>query len=183
MTTTVTPTNVFSGPADMWVALFGATEPANAGTDPDTPWAGVGGTSGGTTATITQTYYDYDDIDQVDMAVGAERTALGITVATTMAEPTLANLRWALNQVTSAATKIEIAADHSNAAPSYAAVLMQGPGPGGAPRLFVVRKVLSTENIGYGNKKGARTGVPVTFKGYYISSSVAPFVIDDTPAA
>lgn len=182
MTTTVTPANVFSGPADVWVGTFGATEPADAETDPTTGWTNVGATDGGTTATITQTYFDHE-VDQVDMAVGARRTGLGITAATTMAEATLANLRRALNQVTSAATKIEISGDHSNAEPAYGAVLMQGPGPGGAPRLFVIRKVLSTENVGYDNKKDAKTGIPVTFKGYYISPSVAPFVIDDTPAA
>lgn len=182
MSTTVTPANVFSGPADVWIGDFGATEPVDAETEPGAGWLNVGATDGGTTATITQTYFDHE-VDQVDMAVSAQRTALGITAATTMAEPTLANLRRALNQATAAGTKIEISADNSNAEPNYAAVLMQGPGPGGAPRLFVIRKVLSTENIAYANQKGTKTGIPVTFKGYYISPSVAPFVIDDTPTA
>lgn len=182
MTTTVTPANVFSGPADVWTGTFGATEPADAEAAPGVGWLNVGATDGGTTATITQTYFEHM-VDQVDMAVGARRTALGITAATTMAEATLANLRRALNQVTSAATKIEISAENTNSEPNYAAVLLQGPGPAGAPRLFVIRRVLSTENISYGNQKDAKTGIPVTFKGYYISPSIAPFVIDDTPAA
>lgn len=182
MTTTVTPANIFSGPADVWVGSFGATEPVNAVTAPGAGWTNVGGTDGGTTATITRSYFDHE-VDQVDMPVGARRTGLGITAATTMAEATLANLRRALNQVTSATTKIEISGDHSNSEPNYGAVLMQGPGPAGAPRLFVIRKVLSTENVAYDNKKDAKTGIPVTWKGYYISPSVAPFVIDDTPGA
>lgn len=181
MTTTVTPANVFSGPADVWVGVFGVTEPANAGVEPGVGWTNVGATDGGTTATITQTYFDHE-VDQVDMPVGAQRTALGITAATTMAEATLANLRRALNQAVSAATKIEIDAKNSNSSPDYGAVLMQGPGPGVAPRLFVIRRVLSTENIAYGNQKGTKTGIPVTFKGYFVSASIAPFVIDDTPA-
>src|SRR4051812_39451996 len=105
MTTTVTPTNVFSGPSDVWHGTFGATEPANALAAPGAGFTNVGGTDGGTTATIMQTYFDHE-VDQVDMAVGARRTALAITVATTMAEPTLANLRRALNQAASAATKL-----------------------------------------------------------------------------
>lgn len=182
MTTVVTPANVFSGPADVWTGNFGATEPVDAETAPGVGWANVGATSGGTTATITQTYFDHE-VDQVDMAVGARRTALGITASTTFAEATLANLRRALNLATSAATKLEVSGDHLNTEPDYAAVLMQGPGPGGAPRLFVVRKVLSVEDIGYEQTKDGLTVVAATFKGYYISSSVAPFVIDDTPAA
>lgn len=181
MTTTVTPANVFSGPADVWVGAFGATEPAHAEAEPAVGWTNVGATDGGTTATITQTYFDHE-VDQVDMPVGAQRTGLGITAATTMAEATLENLRRALNQVTSAATKLEISAVNSNTEPNYGAVLMQGPGPAGAPRLFVIRRVLSTENVAYANQKGTKTGIPVTFKGYFISSSIAPFVIDDTPA-
>lgn len=180
MTTTVTPANVFSGPADVWHGLFGSAEPTGAGTAPGTGWTNVGATDGGTTATIIQTYFDHE-VDQVDIPVGAQRTKLAITAATTMAESTLANLRRALNQAISAATKLEISADHANAQPNYSAVLMQGPGPAGAPRLFIVRKVLSTANVAYDNKKGAVTGIPVTFAGYYISSSIAPFVIDDTP--
>lgn len=182
MTTTVTPFNVFSGPADGWIGNFGVTEPTDAEAAPGVGWTSWGATDGGTTATITQTYFEHM-VDQVDIAVGARRTVLGITVATTMAEPTLANMRRALNQVTSASTKLGISADHSNAEPNYAAVLLQGPGPNGAPRLLVVRKVLSVENVGYDNKKDAKTGIPVTWKGFYVSSSLEPFFFDDTPGA
>jgi hypothetical protein len=179
MTTTVTPVNVFSGPADVWLGNFGATEPPTALAAPATGWLNTGATSGGTTATIAQTYFEHE-VDQVDISVGARRTKLEITAATTFAEPTLANLRRALNLATSAATKIEVSGDHSNSEPNYAAILMQGPGPSGAPRLFVVRKVLSVENIGYAQTKDGLTVVAATFKGFYISSSVAPFIIDDT---
>ncbi|NUR09329.1 MAG: hypothetical protein HOQ45_20290 [Nocardioidaceae bacterium] len=181
MTTTVTPTNVFSGPADVWTGNFGATEPPNALAAPGVGWTNSGATAGGTTATIAQTYFEHE-VDQVDIAVGARRTKLEITAATTFGEPTLANLRRALNQATSAATKLEISGDHSNAEPNYAAILMQGPGPNGAPRLFIVRKVLSVENVGYAQTKDGLTVVQATFKGFYISPSVAPFVIDDTQA-
>lgn len=180
---TVTATNAMGGPVRIFTGLVGATEPTNAGTAPGTGWTEVGGTEGGATLTLTQGYTDYD-FDQIAMSPGADLTSQAAEVATNIGEPTLANLRTALNQAVDAATDLEVFGDDlTNDAPLYQAVALLGKKPGGGPRLWIVRRTLSTKSIGIPFKKNGQTVFPVTWTAYYVSSSIAAVRVDDTPGS
>lgn len=92
----VIPTNVFSGPADVFVALFGAAEPSNALVAPGAPWRDIGATAAATTATLGQTMVEHR-VEQIGLPVGADLSEQEIAVSFTVAEPTLENLRMGLN--------------------------------------------------------------------------------------
>ena|SRR5690349_6361691 len=176
----VTTSNLLMGPARVLTGSVGATEPPSNATALGAPWTDIGGTSGGATLNIGQSYTPMT-VDQVAMPVGARKTEQTVSVVTAMAEATLANLRMALNQATAVTTFVELDADISNADPLYQAVCLEGQKPGGGPRRVFVRRTLSTESIGIPFQKDGMTLVPVTFTGYYVSSTVKAIRIDDTP--
>lgn len=177
---TVTVTNLLQGPADVWTSIVGSVEPTSNATAPAVAWIDAGGTEGGVSARINQGYTNLT-VDQIAGAVDARLTDLTLAVVTSFAEATLANLRTALNQAVNAATKIEIDPTIKNASPTYAAVMLRGKAPGGTGRTVILRRALSTENIELAHTKGDKTVVPVTFTGFYVSQSVRPIIIDDTP--
>lgn len=177
---TVTATNVMDGPITVFHGLFGVAEPLTASATPGAGWTDLGGTRGGATLTLGQTHRD-QTVDQLPMPVGGQLTEQMVTVATQLAEVTLANLRRALNQASSAATTLEFGGeDLTNTAPTYSAILLKGRGPGGAARMWIVRRTLSTEGIGVPFQKDGDTVFPVTWKGYYVSASIKAVKIDDT---
>lgn len=176
----VTTSNLLMGPATLYTGAVGATEPPSNATALGAPWTDAGGTQGGATLTISQTFAPME-VDQVAIAVGSRRTKVGVRVATNLAEATLANLRVALNQAISAATFLEVDADIGNVDPNYGAICLQGVKPGGGPRRIFVRRTLSTEDIGVPFQKDGMTLVPVTFDAYYVSTSIKAARIDDTP--
>ncbi len=176
----VTPSNLLMGPAVVSVGPVGSVEPPSNATALAAAWRDVGGTSGGATLTIGQTYTPMT-VDQIAMAVGSRKTGQEVTVATSLAEATLENLRMVLNQAAAAATFVELDAEISNADPLYQAVCLTGQKPGGGPRRVYVRRTLSTEAIGIPFQKDGQTLVPVTFTAYYVSSTVKAVRLDDTP--
>jgi hypothetical protein len=179
----VTTTNLLMGPAEVWVGAFGVTEPANAEATPGTGWTNVGGTTDGVTLSLGQTYTAMS-VDQVAMQVGSRLTEQTASVATNLAEVTLANLRTALNQAAGAGTSVEFGGeDIVNSDPDYQAVLLKGTGPGGDPRIVILRRTLSTESIDVPFTKDGMTVVPVTWTAYYVSASIKAVKIDDTPGA
>jgi hypothetical protein len=178
---TVTATNAMGGPIRLFTGLVGVTEPVNAGTAPGVGWTEAGGTEGGATLTLQQglTTYKYD---QVTMDVGADYQTEGAVVETNIAEPTLANLRLALNQAASAATDLEWGGrDLTNSSPLFSAVLLLGKKPGGGPRLWIVRRTLSTKDVGVPFKRDGQTVFPVAWTAFYVSSSITAVRVDDTP--
>lgn len=172
--------NVLQGPAQVFIADFGSTEPTNAAAAPAVAWTDVGFTDGGATVSIGRTYSKMM-VDQVALPVGSRLTEQVVTVATTFAETTLALLRRALNETTAAGTTWELQSAIGNANPNYAAVMLKGLAPTGTPRLVIVRRALSTANVELAFKKDSKTVIPVTFEGYYVSSTVGAIKIDDTP--
>lgn len=176
----VTPSNVLMGPAKIYTAPVGAAESASGATALAAAWIDLGGTSGGATLTIGQTYTPMT-VDQIAMPVGSRKTEQMVSVATSMAEATLANLRMALNLASGAGTTVELDAEISNADPLYQAVCLEGQKPGGGARRIYVRRTLSTESIGMAFQKDGQTLVPVTFSAYYVSSTIKAVKIDDTP--
>ena len=72
----VNAANLVLGPARLYVAAFGATEPLDSAvtpngvtTPPSTPWVDVGGTDGGVTLEVNNSYTDLV-VDQLIMPVG-----------------------------------------------------------------------------------------------------------------
>lgn len=178
----VTVSNLLMGPAKLYTAVVGSTESVSNAVALAAAWTDAGGTEGGCTLTIDQTFAPLGPIDQIVIAAGARRTAVGVQVKTNLAEATLANLRVALNQAVNAATFTEIDGDAANVDPNYQAVCIEGMRPGGAgPRRVFVRRTLSTNGIGIPFQKDGMTLIPVTFEAYYVSSSVKVARVDDTP--
>src|SRR5438067_9947071 len=101
----VNAANLVLGPARLYVAPFGSTEPTDASvtpngpsTPPSAPWTDVGGTDGGVTFEVDNTYTDLA-VDQLTMPVGARLTEMKMTVTTKLSEMTLTNLQTSLNNI------------------------------------------------------------------------------------
>jgi hypothetical protein len=189
--------NLIMGPARMYVAAFGSTEPTDASvtpngttTPPSAPWVDAGGTSGGVTYEVDNTYTDLE-VDQITMPVGARLTAMKFTVTTKMSELTLTNLNTALNSVATIATNsgyttYDINVGSSATQPTYAALILDGWAPtlaSGAPALrrVIVRKVLSQAKAALAWDKKTQQALDVTFQAYYVSSSIVPVhMVDQT---
>jgi hypothetical protein len=182
--------NLIMGPARMYVAPFGSTEPLDSTvtpngtiTPPSAPWVDAGGTSGGVTYEVDNTYTDLE-VDQIIMPVGARLTAMKMTVTTKMAELTLANLNTALNSVATIAvnsgyTTWDINVGSSATQPTYAALILDGwaptlPSSAPALRRIIVRKVLSQAKATLAYDKKTQQSLDVTFQAYYVSSTIVP---------
>jgi hypothetical protein len=68
--------------------------------------------------------------------------------------------------------------------PTYKALIVHGWAPQSAAgvtkrRMFIIRKVLSTAQIGVPYKKDGQTVIPVTWTGHYVSGSIRPYHIVD----
>lgn len=194
----VNAANLIMGPARLYVAPFGSTEPTDSSvtpggttTPPSSPWTDVGGTDGGVVFESDSTYTDLT-VDQVIMNVGARLTEMKMTVTTKLSEVTLANLQTALNNIGTSATNtgystLDIPVGTSATQPSYAALIIDGWAPmlsTGAPALrrVIVRKVLSQVKASLAFDKKTQQGLECTFNAYFVSSSISPVHIVDQTA-
>lgn len=190
--------NLVMGPARLYVAPFGSTEPTDASvtpngttTPPSSPWTDVGGTEGGVTFEVDNTYTDLE-VDQIIMPVGARLTAMKFTLTTKLSEMTLANLNTALNSVATTASgtgysTMDIQVGSSASQPTYAALIMDGWAPllsTGSPALrrVIVRKVLSQAKATLTADKKTQQSLDVTMQAYYVSGSINPVHIVDQTA-
>lgn len=189
---TVTTTNLVLGPATLYTGLFGAVEPLDASVNSApaaSAWTDIGGTMGGLTVSIDQTYTELQ-VDQIVDSVGRRLTKREFSVATQMAEPTLNNLSAALNgsTATSGATQnggtystLEPLFATSATQPTYIALLIDGFSPNSLRRRSIVRKALSTAKVDAVNAKDKQTAFTVTWNGHFVSPSIAPIhVVDQT---
>lgn len=194
----VNAANLIMGPARLYVAPFGSTEPTDASvtpggttTPPSSPWVDAGGTDGGVTFETDNTYTDLT-VDQVIMNVGARLTEMKMTVTTKMSEITFANLQTSLNTIAttnsgSGYQTLEIPVGTSATQPTYAALIIDGWAPmlgTGAPALrrIIVRKVLSQAKATLAFDKKTQQGLDVTFTAYFVSSSISPVHIVEQTA-
>ncbi len=183
------------GPARLYVAPFGSAEPLDSAvtpngtvTPPSSPWTDVGGTDGGTTYEVDNTYTALQ-VDQIIMEVGARLTEMKFSVTTKLSEMTLANLNTALNNIATVATNsgystMDINVGSSASQPTYAALIIDGWAPmlsTGAPALrrVIVRKVLSQVKATLAFDKKTQQSIDCTFQAYFVSSSIAPVHIAD----
>ena len=188
--------NLVQGPATVYIGDFGATEPANAAvntTPQASAWTDVGGTTDGVEISINQEYKELE-VDQVVDIPGRRLVKRDMSVKTNLAEPTLQNLLYALNDVnggslgasgTGFSGYYEPAFTDSATQPTYRAVLLHGWAPGSGTnnqskrRMVTLRKVLSSDNVEFAYKKEDQTVFSVTWSVHYVSNLVAPFKIVD----
>ena len=140
----------------MYVAAFGTTEPLDSTvtpngptTPPTSPWTDVGGTDGGISFEVDNTYTDLS-VDQIIMPVGARLTDMKMMVVTKMSEITLANLNTALNNICTTGSgsgyqTLDIVVGSAATQPQYAALIIDGWAPmlnsgAGALGRIIVRK-------------------------------------------
>ncbi|MEU7240326.1 hypothetical protein [Streptomyces sparsogenes] len=181
----VTTTNLIMGPAGLYIAAFGATEPAD--TDVNTApaasaWTDLGGTQDGVKLTVDQTYTDLD-VDQIVDVAGARLTKRVFTIETNLAEPTLENLKYLLNDGTAASgsgyKNFEPTYASSATQPTYRAVLLDGYAPNQLRRRFIIRKCLSNDKVESTYKKDGQTLFTVKWSGFFVTPSIAPFKLID----
>ncbi|GAB2695894.1 phage tail tube protein [Kitasatospora kifunensis] len=193
----VNAANLVLGPARLYVAPFGSTEPLDSAVTPNgptnppsSPWTDVGGTDGGVTFETDNTYTDLQ-VDQLTMMVGSRLTAMKMTVTAKLSEMTLTNLNAALNNISTLSvqtgyTTMDIPVGTSSTQPAYAALLIDGWAPTlatGAPALrrIIVRKVLSQVKASLSYDKKTQQSLDCTFTAYYVSGSIAPVhIVDQT---
>ena len=187
-------TNIIAGPAELYRAPFGSTEPLD--TAVASPIAGdfdsLGGTDDGVTVNASHEWFN-KRMDQVIDSPGAMKTGRTITVATNLVEGTLENLLLALAQspdtITSGGTGptafrgVDLESGASGAEPDYSAIILRGRAPAGKRRLFIVRKCLQTEDVESAYKKDDQWLIPVTFTMFWVSDSIAPMRIVDEATA
>lgn len=193
--------NLVQGPATVYIGTFDGTtarEPANAlvNTTPATSaWTDLGGTTDGVSLSINQEYKELE-VDQVVDIPGRRLVKRDMSAKTNLAEPTLQNLLYSLNDVNGGslgasgagfAGYYEPAFTDSATQPTYRALLLWGWAPGGSGaggttskrRMVHLRKVLSSDNVEFAYKKEDQTVFSVTWSVHYVSTSVAPFKIVD----
>lgn len=176
----VTATNLIQGPANLWAGPFGTAEPAAIGTAPGAGWVDLGSTKEGVTLNIEQTFADLT-VDQVIDVIARKRTGRIVTIATSLAEATLENLATAIGNTAPATKVLEL--DNGDSAlafsPTYGAIIMEGLGPNGVKRRFILRKTLQTGNIALAYTKDGQTVIPTSFSMHWVSSAIKPLKIEE----
>mgnify|MGYP007082279616 CR=1 FL=1 len=107
------------------------------------------------------------------------RTGREVTVKTTLAEATLANIAQAIANAAPVANVLELDDGLAAFKPAYSAILIDGIAPGGYRRRIIVRKTLPTDAVGIGYKKDDQTVVPVTWKLHWVSTAIKSLKIED----
>lgn len=181
----VNTTELIMGPADLYIGSFGATEPIDTAinsTPAASAWTDLGGTQDGVKLTVDQTYTALE-VDQVVDEVGGRLTKRLFTVETNLAQPTLENLKFLLNDGTAASgagfKSFEPIYASSATQPTYRAVILDGYAPGQLRRRFIVRRCLSNDKVESSYKKDGMTLFTVKWQGFYVSPSIAPFKLID----
>lgn len=194
----VTVANLVQGPATLYLGTYsstGANEPADTAVNSApaaSAWTDVGGTTDGAELNINQEYKELE-VDQVVDIPGRRLTKRDMSVKTNMAEPTLDNLVYALNDGTTATgagyKNFTPAFTDSATQPTYRALIVDGWAAGGSGaggstsfrRRVILRRVLSSDNVEFAYKKEDQTVFTVTWSVHYVSSSLSPFkIIDQT---
>lgn len=184
---------VIQGAGRMYTGVFSSTaafEPAlaNINAAPQaSAWTYTGFTSDGITITTNQSFSEMR-VDQLADRVGTKMTDRELSVQANLAEATLANFSLGFNggTITTAAgySYYEPVYDGTELQPTYIAILFDGYAPSSSAgvskrRRFLLRKVISTENVETAYKKDSLTLVPTTFTSHYVTDTVAPFRIID----
>lgn len=186
----VNPLNLVQGPADLYYADFGTTEPLDSAvaSAPSASWIDAGATDGGVTMTVGLGF-SVMTVDQVVEEMGRRLISKTFSVTTNLAEATLSNLKTILNDgVIATGTGFQTydqGSSNSGDVPTYRALIIDGWAPGTVTaqkrRRVIIRKVLSTEPIALGYNKENKLIYAVTWMGHYVSTVIKPMhVVDGT---
>jgi hypothetical protein len=186
---TIGRTNLVAGPLTLYTGAFGATEPLDTAVSsaPGGAFTDAGATSGGAKLKIDQKFFELK-ADQIVDSAGRRLTDRDFSVKTSLAEPTLANLVFALNGGAtssggSGATAYNAYDPADTAAatqPTYICVLMDGYGPNGKRRRIILRKCVNIDAVETEYKKDGQTLFSVEFACHWVSSSIKPWhIVDD----
>lgn len=181
--------NLVQGPAVLYIAAFGATEPLDSavGSPPTSAWTDLGGTTDGVTLTWNREFSALT-VDQILYTMATQPTGIDLQVKTNLAEATLQNLERILNggtlTVSASYSSYEPEVQAGNFQPVYSALIVDGWAPGAAKRRRVImRKVLAIDNIESAYKKDGMFVYPTSFRVHYVSNAITPFhIVDDTSA-
>jgi hypothetical protein len=185
--------NLVLGPARIYYAPFGTTEPEDTSvtndgwlTPPPAPWTDFGGTDGGVNLEIDSEFTALT-VDQIIMDVGARLTGLKMSVTAGLAEITNDNINQSLNGIAETTSgqgfvTMEIPVGSSATQPQYSALCLDGWGPltaagGPALRRVIVRKVLSTAKVQLTSDKKTQQKVDTTWNTYFVGEGVRPIRI------
>lgn len=195
MTMAVNPNNAIEGPISFWYGAFGVTEPAQTNAaliaDPGAGWTAGGGSNGGITWEIDHTLTDIT-FDQVIDPVDARITGRSGMVTFNAAEPTLAVLAVALNNVGTTTVNAGISIydpgqPNSATALTFNAVLLDGWAPklntgAAARRRTIFRKCLNQPKMINIGQPGKNVVWALQVKMYYVSNAISPWIQMDQTA-
>lgn len=185
--------SLVQGPGTIYLGAVGALEPSmgNVASAPDSAvWTALGGLLGGVELVVSQEWVTID-LKQLPDQPMRRLKKRQLSVKTQMAEATLLNLGYALNDTGAVASGAGwnqyVPSSRSEAtALTYNALLIDGWAPGfrlsdrhQKHRRIVLRKVLSIDNVEFGYTKDGQTVYTVTWSCHYVDGSTAPFRIID----
>lgn len=185
---------VIMGAGSLYTGLYQATEPLDQAVNSApqaSAWTDAGFTNDGITFTINQEFAEMT-VDQIADIIGRKMTQRSLQIQANLAEATQQNLTLGLNSGTittgsGAGVNYSVYTPIFNGTelqPVYFAAIFDGFAPATAAglsrtRRFILRRVLSIENVEVPYKKGDMTIVPVTLACHYIDTVTAPFKIVD----
>jgi hypothetical protein len=195
----VNPNNICQGPAVIYWNAFGATEPPDTNaaiTQPpyvtgSSAYTDLGGTTGGVTVQVSQTYGQIK-VDQLVDPIGARMTGRMIQVTFGLLEATLQNLYLVMNQVANlnpltGVTTLDPTTPSSATQPIYISLVVDGWAPTlavgtAARRRIIIRKVLNEVKASAKYDMTNQVTWDCTFTAFYVSGSIPPFHIQDQTA-
>ena len=194
----INPQNLVQGPANVWFGVFGTTEPADTNAaliaNPGAGWTDVGGIMDGTSVLFEDDLtYTGQGVDQLVMEVGARLTKKQVLLTAALAEATLANMQMALNNLATITTPgsgiqtLDPIVTSAATQPTYTALIIDGWAPtlstgAAARRRIILRKALTSTKLSLEYEKAKMAGYNCQWTGYYVSSSIAPYHIQDQTA-
>lgn len=183
--------NLIQGTGFLYRGAFGAVEPADGtlGTPPATGVFGdVGFTRDGVELMISQEFSELE-VDQIADVPERRLVRRELVIRTNLAEPTLENLRVALNGGTLSAPTAPGTGTHGTRAfepvsrtsgrPTYNSFIFDGIAPNGLPRRVIVRKGLQISDVTMAYRKDDQTVYSVQFAAHYVSPEIAPYRVID----
>lgn len=190
----IQPLNVVMGPATVYYAPFGSTEPAYSaiGSPPNSAvWTDVGATADNSSV-LLEVEHSLTDIraEQLIDPLGARVSKRVIQVTVTLEEATLQNLNLAMNQLATISpgtgyTVLDPITSITSVQPNYQAIMIDGWAPTTGTtevecrRRMIIRKCLSSSKADLEYEKTKAVLFHTTWTGYWVSSSVAPFELVD----
>jgi hypothetical protein len=177
------------GPGTLYYGVYGtSTEPAdsavNAPPAASAGWTNIGFTSGGIQVVIDQQYAELD-ADQIVDSPGRRITKREVTVATSLAQPTLENMQQVMNGGTIATAAAWKSFDPASAVtatqPTYVPLILDGwtPEGNGFNRRFIARRALQTDKITIDYQKTKQTFFTAIWNLHYVDSTHAMFHMVD----